>query len=122
MKKKKKKQKPQINFEDLTPKEKVKVLKRKKKLYQKYLKSLQKIARDEVCWLNWLFETQLPYLRTQHAAYKRALRELNKSMPRCMGDTQGRIHYIEYEIDLYDRRIYEQTFFQAYDENVKKEK
>lgn len=102
-------------------KEKFKELKRRKKIYQKYLKQLQRIVKNEAYWLNWLIETRLPYLRHQHAAYKRALRELNKSMPDCMCDTQAHICEIEYELDRYDREILDLTLKEILKKEVSNE-
>lgn len=114
MKKKKKKQKPQKKFEDLSLKEKVKRLRYNKKAYQKHIKKLKKVAKDEAYWMDWLLETRLPYLRSQHAAYKRTLRQI-KRQPDRMGDTYGHIDYCEVTIVQFDKRIYD-LFLKDYKE------
>lgn len=81
----------------------IKELNRRKKKWMKYQRKLKRILELESNWLDWLFEIRLPYLRSQHAAYKRTLRQLPKHID-SMGDTQGRIQFTEEGIERLDRK------------------
>lgn len=85
-------------------KEKLKKLKWEKKKWRKYQRKLEKIFKNECYWLNWLLEKKLPYLRFQHAAYKRNLRQLVK-FPIDMGDTYTFIADCDYMIQQFDLKI-----------------
>jgi len=95
-------------------KAKIKKLKRRKKVWMKYQRGLKKIFKQERYWLNWLLESKMPYLRSQHAAYKRNLRTLAK-YPESMGDTYGRIIFTEEGIERLDRKIMDLVIGEACD-------